>query len=457
MNRAAAAAVLLVLLAAAPGAPPAAAEEPPAQPPPKDPAPPAQPPPRNAAPAREGPPPNGLDKPFEERVDLAIDEGVTWLKRQASASGTFGRIEGGLSYSGTREAYDFPAGPTALALYTLLKCGVPAEDPVIQRGFGFLWQKAYRPAVPMTSYEISALILALEARSNPRKRERERERDAKARTRRPSPADLRVKLPPPDAAWMRALVDQLLRRRQAKAGWRYNMAVPADTGTVLPDYQFSTDMSSTQLAMLAFAAAERCGFRQKDDLYASVLEWVLSQQEPDGPPVVRWAPGAPAPAASTPADRARGWAYSRSSSIAIERTTCASMTACGLADISVCTAMLRDREGRLLEKGLGDRAERAWWDGTAWLQTYWAVDRNPGGRYRIYYLYCLERVGDLRGLHLIAGHDWYREGAQVLLDSQYPRGFWWDDSSHFPCDLLSTCFALLFLERATVAVSTSGD
>lgn len=454
-SRAAAVVACLALAAVLPGAPPAAGEDPPA---PK-PAGTVAPRPPNSAPPRDGPPPNGPGRPFEERVDLAIDEGVLWLKNQAAVSGTFGTITGEVSYTGTRKAYDYPAGPTALALYTLLKCGVPADDPVIQRGFSFLRQKGERPAIPLTSYEISAIVLALEAKSNPWKRERDRERDAKSRARRLSPGDLRVKLPPADAAWMRALVEQLLRRRQPRSGWRYNYAVPTDTGAVLPDPGFSADMSSTQLALLALAAAERCGFRQKDEVYASTLEWVLDQQEKDGPAVPRFVPGARpaeggASAPSAPTDRARGWAYSLASTVPAETATCGSMTACGLADIALCTATLRDRDSALLGKDLAARSDRAWWDGVAWLQAHWAVDRNPAGRYRIYYLYCLERVGDLRSIHLLAGHDWYREGAQVLLDQQYPRGFWWDELSHSPCDLLSTCFALLFLERATVAVST---
>jgi len=94
-------------------------------------------------------------------VNRAIDAGAAWLRTRAMAAGTFGPVDDGANYLGGRESYLYPAGPTALALYTLLKCGVPAEDPVVARGFG--WLRA-RQEVPGSSYEISVLLLALEAK-----------------------------------------------------------------------------------------------------------------------------------------------------------------------------------------------------------------------------------------------------------------------------------------------------
>ena len=69
----------------------------------------------------------------------------------------------------------------------------------------------------------------------------------------------------------------------------------------------------------------------------------------------------------------------------------------------------------------------------------------------------LERVGDLLRVHLIGGHDWYHEGARYLLDHQVADGRWYDVHTHKPINLLNTCFALLFLEKASLAVVTGSD
>jgi hypothetical protein len=89
-------------------------------------------------------------------------------------------------------------------------------------------------------------------------------------------------------------------------------------------------------------------------------------------------------------------------------------------------------------------------DGFAWLDRNWAVDQNPGGRmeWHYYYLYGLERAGMLADRKWIGMHDWYREGAEYLLERQSGLGSWGDD--------VQTCFALLFLKRSTMPVTLTG-
>ena len=55
---------------------------------------------------------------------------------------------------------------------------------------------------------------------------------------------------------------------------------------------------------------------------------------------------------------------------------------------------------------------------------------------------------------LAAGHDWYREGAEYLIQAQQESGSWPgtgenDPNAHGETELIRTCFALLFLKRAT--------
>jgi hypothetical protein len=65
-----------------------------------------------------------------------------------------------------------------------------------------------------------------------------------------------------------------------------------------------------------------------------------------------------------------------------------------------------------------------------------------------YFLWSLERVAVVYGLRTIGGQDWYAWGSEVIVGHQRPDGSW-GDSFAGPVD---TCFALLFLKRANVAV-----
>lgn len=409
------------------------------------------PPPGPPAGPPQDPPPNDPAAPLPERIDQAIDSGLKWLRGRPFATGCFGsfNVKDGTNYLGGKDTYDFPAGLTALAMYTMLKCGVPPDDPMVRRGFA--WLRIHQE-VPGTDYEIAALMLAIEAKSDPWKRLKDRERDAKSRLKKGQKLDLGVKLPPEDAAWMKLLAAELVRRRSPKGGWRYGMA--SRGGPIAPEPGANSDMSSTQLALLALLAAERCGQPQPKEAYSVALDWTLASQEADGPAVVRFQPGASGEdsAVAPVTDRARGWAYVAGGK-GQEGTATGAMTGCGLANVSIASAVLRERDAAAFEKRYAARTEKAWWDGLAWLQSRWTVSENPGSPYyRTYYLYCLERVADLHGLHLLGSHDWHTEGARALVDDQQPGGFW-KDFTHEPSRFVATCFVLLFLNRSTAAVT----
>ena len=102
-------------------------------------------------------------------------------------------------------------------------------------------------------------------------------------------------------------------------------------------------------------------------------------------------------------------------------------------------------------------------DGLAWLDKNWTVTKNIGPcetskgvetAWLYYYLYALERTGMLYDTSLIGNHDWYFDGARVLLAAQKPDGSW--DESHFKKPTWDTCFAILFLKRATRRLVASG-
>jgi hypothetical protein len=66
----------------------------------------------------------------------------------------------------------------------------------------------------------------------------------------------------------------------------------------------------------------------------------------------------------------------------------------------------------------------------------------------IYYLWSLERIMVVLSLDRLAGKDWYRWGAQVLVANQESSGRW---SAEYGASGADTCFALLFLHRANLA------
>jgi hypothetical protein len=91
--------------------------------------------------------------------------------------------------------------------------------------------------------------------------------------------------------------------------------------------------------------------------------------------------------------------------------------------------------------------------GLQWMNKHFAVTENPflGPKWHYYYLYGIERAGMLFGTERIGDHKWYREGAEYLLSKQGAGGQW--------NDTVDTCFAILFLRRATrrLDVATGGS
>jgi hypothetical protein len=100
--------------------------------------------------------------------------------------------------------------------------------------------------------------------------------------------------------------------------------------------------------------------------------------------------------------------------------------------------------------------------GLQWLAREFTVTGNPGpsehvpdsGWMSYYFLYALERAGILCGVDKLGTHSWYVEGAAALIRDQKPDGSWLSphphgDRSRELNSVWDTCFAILFLKRAT--------
>lgn len=438
--------------------------------------------------------------PFAERVNKAIEQGTSWLLAKPDyftarkhKMAHWGLVKGTKLYGGgTGPQYRHPAGPTALALYTLLKCGVDPKHQVITKGFNWLremhvitpkWDgqdaqgRSWRHTEASGSYELSMMVLALTAKYDAFKKT-----SASKVAKRKGKLKIRNK---DDREWLIEMTDALVKRRgeptpgerKDRLGWRYNIKQLSIGGgggtwtrnTRVPPHA-NQDISSTNLCALALFSAQRFGMKVPTDLWTDVIEFTLDHQEPDGPKYERHVPGFSDRYAGKPTDRSRGFMYIKGSNDGSEGKATRSMTACGIANLLICREMIaKNKKARkkFLDSGAIKRVDQAIWDGLAWLDTHWSDFTNSNSRYgyHIYHLYCVERAMDILGKRLIGKRLWYKPGALAILSRQKPQKvnvpglkkgteskdgvFWMTKSTHEPHDVLDTCFALLYLKRAT--------
>jgi Prenyltransferase and squalene oxidase repeat len=350
---------------------------------------------------------------FRRRVNDAIDRAAHWLLRTQAPDGSW------TAPFNTR----YPMGPTALATLAALHAGVPADNPRVVRAF------AYLRTLPMRrTYSVALLLMALDAKYGPAtdafaKEETDRYGNRVQKT--PCADHISKE----DLAWMREGVKFLVDAQNSDGTWRY------------PEGGF--DLSNTQYALLGLKAASRCDVKIPRRVWEDALRAHLSLQEQEGPEVavrvnevrgdyrVEW----------TERAHARGFGYTG------QMAATGSMTTAGLSGLLICQSELWS------SRHFGGRSRQqtrdAIRDGFAWLQVHYTVDENPvsGAAWHYYYLYGLERAGVLSSTRFVGGHDWYLDGALDLLEDQEREGSWHGQQ------LVDTCFAILFLKRASFRAS----
>ncbi len=150
-----------------------------------------------------------------------------------------------------------------------------------------------------------------------------------------------------------------------------------------------------------------------------------------------------------------------------------SMTAGCTGSLVICKYYLRAHYG---EKE-NFKTDKSVVDGLKWLAENFTVEENAnydkvkstasvptGDKYtwHYYYLYALERVGMLGEFEYMGKYDWYQIGAKYLLANQDAGGAWKGKGAGGmggQDPVAETCFAILFLRRATKPVvpkTTSG-
>ncbi len=404
------------------------------------------------------------DPKLKAAIDDAIQRGVAWLKARQLPSGAWPSLEKLPPYPGsTGPTHDYQPELSALALLALLKCGVPPADSCIVKGLA--WLKTHSLAT--TGYGPAVGLMVIEAKYATKEAvAKPGQKAGKPKPITPSPEDL---------VWAGQLANQLLAMQAQIGGWRYAV-IPTDMAGNKPG---TSDVSCTQYALMGLKTAKRLGVPVKPEAFAKAADFLLGQQEAEGPPWTRITRRREEESndneAGGYADKARGWPYMKGAADASEARASGGMTCAGLVGILVCRSEI------LETKGFPDRAKRlpkveqAMWDGLAWLDQNWSTADNPGhGNSELgYYLYGLERVGVMTDLRMIGPkHDWYIQGAQswierlntnpddlaATLGGKPPTkdmGFWGFSGCRAKPETQDTPYALLFLRKASIRLGYS--
>ena len=207
-----------------------------------------------------------------------------------------------------------------------------------------------------------------------------------------------------------------------------------------------TDNSNSQYAALGLRACHDAGIDLPKDVVEKARKWLVDCQLKEEGAAAAKDTVASGPNAAPP----RGWAYSPGGS------SYGSMTAGAIGSICIYDYIL---DG---EKNLSWKRDKEVLSGLAWLARNFSPTENPGvdkavgssysltpnGAMYYYYLYGVERTGLLFGTEKFGAHEWYPEGANVLLKSQLADGSWPHTDTHRK-GVWNTCFTILFLRRAT--------
>lgn len=418
-----------------------------------------------------------LDGKLQARVEKAVGRGVAWLLALQAEDGGFRDAVFDVGGRVRETTYKYPHrfGHSAIATLTLAHCGHGPQHPATQRSVQYLranYKQKMQTASPLrgaSSYSLSLFVMVLHelyARPPSKTHKRSRYAEPKVNT---------CSYP----VWVRSIiteiVDWLLRRWNRKALFSYPSGGSRAAVPGLPNARGEInaygDMSNTQYALLAIWAATRCGYVLEKKTLLRIADVILAAQCTSGPLARRHPdpsshPGSRyARARRKTRDQARGFGYG--SRVTDSNHCSGSMTAGGLSSLVIVDDLLRTmpkpkgRDERNRLKKLRCDVEQSVWDAIAWLAEHYTVDANPGGsrslwregQWHYYYLYSLERACVLAGKRYVGKHDWYADGAQMLVDAQRPDGRWLRRERANV--LVDSCFALLFLTRAAPRRSAS--
>jgi hypothetical protein len=370
----------------------------------------------------------GFDLVDGVKVEQAIQKGVAYLKSAASPG-----------------AHRDIRNSDELILYTLINAGVPENDPKVQE----LLQKVLAAPLERT-YPVALQAMALEEIHRVRYQDRIWQcaqflvdnQCANGQWAYGEPTDAVKNVPTGGTGADVASGGARAAREFSPDGVKLKPKLTRKLA-VAPTKQGPAggDNSNSQYAALGLRACFDSGIRIPETTILLAKKWWFESQHANENKKDN--------SVSTGGDiggTPKGWCYQDVYGVCKGGNAYATMTAGAVGALCIYEYMLGKnwKQSTVIKNGL------------AWLAANWSVTENKGpsevhdgapNAYLYYYLYALERVGMLYDTGKIGSHFWYPDGAKVLLDAQGADGSW--DASEPKKPAWDTCFAILFLKRAT--------
>lgn len=286
---------------------------------------------------------------------------------------------------GTWPAYGTEkGGATALCTLALLSAGVETKDPHIQNGLRYLRKIGNPEATYATSLQTMVFCLA------------EPERDSENIRR--------------NVRW---LEEMQVKDGGGEGGWSYGKRRTQNP-----------DNSNSQFALLALNEAQAVGEMVNPAVWERADKYWRTRQNKDG-----------------------SWSYRSANGKG--SMTCAGITSLIVTQRNLGMGDAREIDGKVVYC-FPHEDDKQLQDALDWMGRNFSAKHNPSAQpavqktYLFYYLYALERVGRLSGQRFLGDHDWYREGAEFLVNDQNDVNGEW--KGMFPPHI-TTAMALLFLSK----------
>ncbi len=280
-----------------------------------------------------------------------------------------------------------PGGLTALVTLALINGGVDKKDPSIQSALNYLRSLGNPKSTYATALQTMVFCAA----------EPDKDKLAIAK----------------NVQWLEGAQ---IKDGNWEGAWSYHEGKPPG------------DNSNSQFALMALYESQLVGVSVSDATWRRTLAYWQRMQKPDG-----------------------SWSYR-----ADENDIRGSMVCAGIASCIIAAGRLGGGDAEVNNGSIecclphtdDDHVAKAF----HWLGSKFSVNFHPGLRgdltWHYYYLYGLERVGRLSGNRFIGEHDWFREGAQFLVQQQETLEGFWEGKAPFESNkMIATSFAVLFLSK----------